>query len=484
MKNDCNLPEIRDLTAVPSEELNRRTLAAMEEAGQRKTKKKILPIRRIAVCAALFCAALVLMGAGVRIFEYLTFVPGMGVVTAKQEEVFTLITTVQAGSDRIEAASMIPAEDREHKGMWEVTVLTNRDVPHNFFENPDCMPKMTLYGMDNEPYTLTCTGGSVVGARYTGYAVIDPDAEIHNYTLEWSGADCTLSMKSMENSVWANYAYPVSDGLTVIAFPLAENSRYLVFDVILDPQSENMEYWATHCESVWYTARVVSITDAEGNEYHTYGQSGHSVTIPESEREYGVNDLVAYKMEYILTMNEPLAAEIATIELDEVSVIFNMIEDDARYLVEIPELDEVVPAENLPDGSVFCDRYGIRVTFDEMTTRIDELNNTYDIVFRRDSEVEFDFEENVTFVQVGLGWIEPERAASAERWDYRGGGQSSERGNTSVDIEYSMPFHGAGDLKNKGLDLTFGDEVLMRLNSISLTIAGGWHIDFTAEHAD
>ena len=482
--NKFNLPDIPDLTAVPSDELNERTLAAMHAAEPRKTAKKIPLRKRIAVCAALFCAALVLMGAGVRIFEYLTFVPGMGIVTAKQEEVFTLEQTVSVGGDRIEAASMIPAEDKEHEGMWEVTVLTNRDVPHDFFENPDCMPKMTLYGRDNEPYTLTCTGGNVIGARYTGYAVIDPSEEFSDYTLTWGGTDCTISMKSMENSVWANYAYPVSDGLTVIAFPLAEDSRYLVFDVILDPQSENMEYWATHCESVWYTAGIVSVTDAEGNEYHTYGQSGHGVSIPDSEREYGVNDLVAYKMEYILTMSEPLAAEIATIDLSDISVIFEILEDDARYLVEIPELDEVVPAQDLPDGGVFYDRYGIRVTFDEMTTCIDELNKTYDIVFRRDSEVEFDFEENVTFVQINLGWIEPERAASAERWDYRGGGQSGERGDTSVHIEYSMPFHGAGDLQNKGLALTFGDKVLMRLNSISLKLDGNWHIDFTNKNAD
>jgi len=482
--NDSNFPEIRDLTAVPSDELNERTLAAMRAAEQRKTVKKVPMKKRILVCAALFCAALVLMGAGVRIFEYLTFVPGMGIVTAKQENVFTLEQTVPAGGYRVEAVSMIPAEDDEHSGMWEVTVLTNRSVPRDFFENPGCMPEMTLYGMDNEPYPLTCIGGSVIGAQYTGYAVIDPDAELHDYTLNWGGSDCTISMKSMENSVWANYTYPVSDGLTVIAFPLAEDSRYLVFDVILDPQSENMEYWATHCESVWYTAGIVSITDAEGNEYHTYGQSGHNVSIPDSEREYGVNDLISYKMEYILAMNEPLAAEIAAIDLDEVSVIFNMLEDNARYLVEIPELDEVVPAEDLPNGGVFYDRHGIRLTFDEMTTCIDKMNKTYDIVFRRDSEVEFDFEENVTFVQINLGWIEPERAASADRWEYRGGGQNSERGDTSVHIEHSMPFYGAGDLKDKGLALTFGDEVLLRLNSISLKIDGDWHIDFTAGNAD
>ena len=32
-RNDFNLPEIRDLTAVPSDELNERTLAAMEQAN-------------------------------------------------------------------------------------------------------------------------------------------------------------------------------------------------------------------------------------------------------------------------------------------------------------------------------------------------------------------------------------------------------------------------------------------------------------------
>ena len=107
-RNDFNLPEIRDLTAVPSDELNERTLAAMKQAEFRKTKKKIPLARRITVCAALFCAALVLMGAGVRIFEYLTFVPGMGIVTADQEEVFTLTKTVSAAIRKL--TGIIPVE--------------------------------------------------------------------------------------------------------------------------------------------------------------------------------------------------------------------------------------------------------------------------------------------------------------------------------------------------------------------------------------
>ncbi|MBQ9997314.1 MAG: hypothetical protein IJP32_13170, partial [Clostridia bacterium] len=114
--NKLNLPDIPDLTAAPSDELNERTLAAMHAAEPRKTAKKIPLRKRIAVCAALFCAALVLMGAGVRLYEHLTFVPGMGVVTVTEpaepeKEVFTLARVVETENYRIEAVSMIPAED-------------------------------------------------------------------------------------------------------------------------------------------------------------------------------------------------------------------------------------------------------------------------------------------------------------------------------------------------------------------------------------
>ena len=43
--NEFNLPDIPDLTAVPSDELNARTLAAMRAAEPRKTAKKI-PLRK------------------------------------------------------------------------------------------------------------------------------------------------------------------------------------------------------------------------------------------------------------------------------------------------------------------------------------------------------------------------------------------------------------------------------------------------------
>lgn len=488
MKNDFSLPEIRDLTAVPSDELNKRTLAAMEQTELRKTKKKIPLVRRIAVCAALFCAALVLMGAGVRIFEYLTFVPGMGIVTVTEpkepeKEIFTLARVVETETYRIEAVSMIPTEDEAHAGMWEVTVLTNKPVPLNFSENPDCMPLMTLCGKDGIPYTLSCDGDNGIGAKYTGYAVLVPDEESTEYTLHWKEETCTLSMISTKDIVWANYNYPVSNGLTVIAFPLAERSEYLVFDVIFEPQSENMKFWATHCENIYYTTNEVNITDTNGNTYQVYGVSGHNVTIPKSEREYGVNSLISYKMEYILAMNAPLESEIATIDFDEIFVIFNLIQDTGSYLVEIPELGEVVTAENLPNGGVFFDQYGIRLAFDKMTTRIDEQNNQYLVCFSQEGDTEINFDENVVYTKIGIGYIEPERAENASPMDFWGGGRQSSRNskNDPWTFEYTLRIIGPGDRRNKGLDLTFGDMLYMRLNSLSLHIAGDWHIDFTAD---
>ena len=484
MKNDCSLPEIRDLTAVPSDELNARTLAAMEQAIQRKTKKKMPLARRIAVCAALFCAALVLMGAGVRIFEYLTFVPGMGIVTVAEPEkpetkVFTLEHVVETENYRIEAVSMIPADDEEHAGMWEVTVLTDQEPSDS---------SITLYGKDDIPYTLTRTGDDILihtpatslGARYSGYAVLDPASETDEYRMNWNGTDCVLPLKSLKDSVWANHSYPVSDGITAVVFPLAEGSQYLVFDVIFEPQSENMAYWFSHCYTSFYTAKGVSVTDTQGNTYQIAGQGKRAII---AGQDYDMNSLIHYPMETILVLDTPLTADIAEIVIDSIEVQFQVHEDVGGYLVKIPESGETVPAENLPDGGVFFDRYGIRIPFDEITTRISE-QDTYEIVLRRGNPIEWDFEENVTDITIFPSYYEPDK--SSERMNIYTGSYSSEKNpETGSRIwYYTMPFHGAGDLKKIGLPLTFGNEVQMFINNLRLTIDGDWHIDFTNKNAN
>ncbi len=477
--NNSNFPEIRDLTAVPSDELNERTLAAMEQANLRKTKKKMPLARRITVCAALFCAALVLMGAGVRIYQHLTFVPGMGVVTVTEpeepgQEVFTLERVVETDSYRIEAVSMIPAEDEEHAGMWKVTVLTDQETSD---------PSMILYGKDDVPYSLFYTEYRNIGTVYTGYAVIDPSSEPADYSLYWKDTACTISLKNINDMAWANYSYPVCDGITAVLFPLAEGSCHLAFDVIFDPQSENMRFWKENSELIQYIAIGVSVTDANGNIFNVTKQSGQSFLPSGTGDENNPFSLAGYKIENILTMESPLTAEIAEITIDKIRMDFRNISNAFGYSVGIPVPDETVPAQDLPNGGVFFDQYGIRITFDEMTTRISE-QNTYEILFRRGNPIELNFEENVTDVSFFPSYYEPGK--ESDRANIYTGSYSSEKDpETGNRIwSYTMPFHGTGDLKKIGLPLTFGDEVQMYVNMLGLTLDGDWHIDFTAEKAD
>ena len=61
---ELDMIRLNDIPDEPSAELNARTLAAMRAAEEKKTQRKVPAWRKIAVCAAMFCAALVLMGAG------------------------------------------------------------------------------------------------------------------------------------------------------------------------------------------------------------------------------------------------------------------------------------------------------------------------------------------------------------------------------------------------------------------------------------
>lgn len=477
---ELDMIRLNDISDEPSAELNARTLAAMRAAEEKKTQRKVPAWRKIAVCAAMFCAALVLMGAGVRVFEYLTYVPGMGIVTADQAEVYTLEHVVKAGGYRIEAVSMIPADTPDHKGEWQVTVLTNMEVPQGFHENPALVKPMVLAAEDGD-VSLTCSGGSGIGARFTGYIKEAGEGE---HTLRWFGKDHVITMKSMENSVWANYSYPVDQGMTVIAFPLAEGSRFMVFDVILDPESENMAYWASHSESIWYTPSRITITDTDGNTYIAPNTSGSSVSIPESELKYGVNSLLTYKMETILTLERELKAPIARIELGRIELKFQGISGTGFYTVTVPELDEVIDGADLPNGGVFHDSHGVKVQFDSLTSWVYEGDNSYEIWFTGEYPT-MSFEENVVKAWVIPAYIRPDDIGTAKDWEYyRGsaGNVYNEEEKVGVDFNFQKDITGYGDRKIRTgtIDVTFGDEIAMCIDGLNLTVEGNWIIDFTA----
>ena len=499
---DHNLTNTDDITAVPSDELNEKTITAMrakkaeisasayasvtkelplETIAENERVKKVR-LKKIITCAVAACAAVFLMGMGARVFEYLTYVPGMGIVTAEQEEVYTLKSTVEAGDYRIEAMSLIPATEEYHKGKWEITILTDMEVPRGFHENPDLVDPIVFTDKNGESYTLKCSGGSGIGARFRGYVNAAGEGE---HTISWNGGEYTVSLTSMENTVWANYAYPTDQGLTVITFPLAENSQYMVFDVILDPESENLMYWASHSETISYQPHGTSITvyDTEGNTYHAPARSGSSAAIPESEKSNGVNSLLSYRIETILTLDRVMTAPIEKVEIGGLHIEFRDISGTGFYTTVIPEIGEVVEKSDLPNGGELFDTHGIKVDIDSTTAAVDELNNTYDFVMNAKFPA-WSFDENVVGVNVMMKYIKPEKIGAVEPWEYYfGSGESmfdAENPDSGYMI-YSKNITGYGDrkIKNGNIGVTFGDEIAVGIGELWLTIEGNWLIDFT-----
>jgi len=414
-------------------------------------------------CAALVGAMFMLMGAGYRVFTYLAYVPGQGIVTQEIEDVFTLQDTIPINGNYVEAISMVPAADEEHEGQWEVTLLTNKTI---YGEN----------GLEKEPSILltdssgnTCTldafsGGSGKVTKYRGY--IDHAAE-GEYTLRTGGTEYTAFMQSLENSVYANYQYPVDQGVTLVCFPMANGSEKLVFDIILEPESENMAFWQQHAEYI--TASVVcNVTDINGNTYYTHSQTG-SVLPNRNNARVGLVEALDYKAENILTLDRRLEAPVASISVDKIELHFEWLRDLPAVALTVPELDEVIETEE----TVLWDMGGVQLTYDRISSYYYESGNIYEIALGGYENIH-DFTENVVYVHTGINYASPETP------DKTFGGSSGSNIFDNV-REFHKDIVGYGDkkIRHGSIDVTFGDEILLKPGDLHLHVAGNWLIDFT-----
>ncbi|MBR5446587.1 MAG: hypothetical protein IKV57_10700 [Clostridia bacterium] len=476
MKEKYLLTRADDLSTVPSDELKEDTLAKMEAAAQTApVKHKKTTAKRILACAALVSAMFMLMSAGYRVFSYLAYVPGQGIITGEIENVYTLTEAVKAGGYYVEAMSMVPVTEGENKGMWKVTVLTNKPVYAKNGEFHE--PPATLVDGDGNTVSLPFNGGTTDTSRYVGYVESAADGE---YTLKLHGAEYPVTMQPLKSSVYANYQYPVSDGITVVCFPMADGSDKLIFDIILDPESENMQFWAEHCETLHLYPYDIEVTDTLGNTYFRHGTTGHSYDIPEIEMDTGINSLLSYKMETILHLDSRLEAPIARIEIGELDITFRDLAETDAYKFAVPAFGETVVPE---DGGVFVDTYGITASFQSISAGFDEQNNSYEVSMFVDT-IDFDFTENVTYATMDLRY-ESADPTDEEPVPFNSGGSywmhDRTNGGTPEDINYYKHITGYGDKKNRtgNVQVTFGDEIIVRPNALTLGIAGDWVIDFT-----
>lgn len=484
---DINLSNKDDLKVTPSETLKRETLALMESFD--KTIEISHPVkpkrvkRAVLVCAIIMCVLLALITAAVQIFDYLVYIPGMGLVKSNNSEVYTLKERTKVGWFHVEAMSFIPVSEGEHDGEWYVTLIADKDIAGDMWNDPEKTAPIYLTGKDGVKYALepNKVGSSSEFTRYQGYAMVYGAGD---YTLTWDENNYTATMRSLEDTEWANYSYPVRDGLTVIAFPMTDNSPYIVFDVILDPACEDFMYWSEKSGTVCYTKENMTVTDTLGNTYFSAQISGGGVKIPESERENGIYGSLEYIEEGIMTLDRPLEAPVAKIEINGLEIMF-MFMDDApdAGTITVPELGETIEGDELPDGGWLIDDHGVKLRAQSIQTVINDDTGGYDLFITTDLP-EPDFGIDVSRLSLSLIFGEKkypreERRTLLSSISYQKDWQES----------YGEPvgYHhcailGAGDREmNRMLDVTYGEEVVVRVAGLQVTIDNDWIIDFTAE---
>jgi len=484
------LPEIDrkdDLELMPSDRLNAKTMAAVNERIRSKERRTARP-KKLALCAVLAAALFMIMGMGYRVFDYLAYIPGIGIITDAHEQVCVLEHVVDAGGYTVEAASVIPIDEGEDKGKWLVTLMT--DYPTNvergeMFDLPPAVIKMS----DGKEYSLAVRGGSEDGTRYQGVAG-SYGAGICSVTFPFGEAE--INMIPVKNSVYSDYAYPTDQGITVICFPLSEGSDKLAMQLILEPESEEMKYWTEHAEYLSLgAAENMTVTDIEGNTYKLAGFNAGHIKIARNRSELDNAEVFKYATETILHLDRDLEAPIASIDFDKLSVAFERISDTGMYTVTVPEAGETVSL----DDDVIVDVGGIRITASDVSTLRGNDPNTFEDLHKSrvnisdswfvkltQSGYTDDFEENVTRVRMSYRW----RAISdgtETGYGYEGGSVCYYGEENNVTAVHTIPIYGDGtgsDTSGTCLtQTTFGDQVSMRPDRLELTVDGDWFIDFT-----
>ncbi len=451
-----------DLTLEPSELLNRETLELMEaHAANAPVRRKKTRLQRMLSCAALVGVMFILMGAGYRVFPQIAYVPGRGIVKESMENVYILQKATAAGEDYIDGVSLIPVTEGEHKGQWEVRVLTTE----SYGESPSTITFTTADGAEavlENAYTVNQF------TRYTGYI---SGASTGTCTIGLSTGDYTVEIIPLSQSPYAEYSFPVEQGILAVAYPLSEGSDKIALSLSMDTVSEDLLYWAQHSQYIgilpdWDDFRL---TDTKGNTYTILPDKSNSVTIPVSGEKKALYPHLLSDHETIYRLDRRLEAPVASIEFGLVRLTFNELRDMAESTYTIPAEDEKV---TYPENTVLLDGHGMhadllradtgRVKHPTFHKEMDMFAIWYDL--------SWNFRENVTSASISLVYV-PVDDPDSERIFFAVSGGSS----TLFPLTADNPMK---KYQNK-FPVTYGDTVRISLHSIDLTIEGSWNIDFT-----
>ena len=437
--------DVSNITA--PERLKTETVAKMERLAHTGRARVT---RRIVVCAAALAAVFVLVSAGTRVFDYLAYVPGHGIATVSREGVYTLERVAKIGSYTIDGVSFVPGDEGT-----AVTVTT--DKPTYRRDNGIVRDTMTLTAPDGTAVTLSFAKGTDTESTYTGTITGDTRPFEGELTLSWLGAETVLSVIPLDVSPYADCAYPICDGLTLVAFPTAEGSRRIVYGVELDPESENFAYWASVSRQISAVPHLTAI-DSAGTEYVAHSYTGSR----SSERGY---DYIGGGLCCAWLDTAP-DNPITSIRVDGLRLQFQRIDPTARepVTVTVPENGETVET----DVTLVAD-HGILATAHSLTGGVDADGKAELTITGAYPALAFD--ESVTGeVMLWFSYAAVDTDPANPRL-YGGGAWFN---SDTRDTGYHVRLY-EGD---NTIPVTYGDDVNVYLTGVELELSGTWEIVF------
>lgn len=411
-------------------------------------------MKRILVCAAACALVLVMISAGARMFDYLAYVPGRGIATVSREGVYTLEKVVRMGSYTIDGVSFVP----EAEGT-AVTVSTDKPFYHR--DETIVSDTMTLTAADGSSVVLQFSYGTNSGSTYCGLIEDDTRPFAGTLTLSWHGDAAELHMIPLERSPYADCAYPICDGLTLVAFPTAEGSKRIVFGVELDPESENFAYWASVADRVTATPRLTAI-DSAGNEYVAHSYTGHYVCT-EMQDYFGCSE------NYAILDRVP-EAPITAIRVDGLQLHFMDIDRSARnpVTVTVPQNGETV----MEQITLLAD-HGITLVTESVSAGVDSEGKPE--LSMQCPYPTLAFDEAVTEVIIWLSYAAPD-ADIADPASFYGGGAFHAREENAANYHCRLAYETKG--KERVFPQTYDDAVHVYVHGIDLELDQTWVIAF------
>lgn len=471
-----------DKNIEPSREIIGATAEAAHAAERMRAESiyrpKRMRMRALLVAAATMLCVILMAGAGFKVFEYIYFHPGKGIMMDDGSTIISVLERAVKYDDKIyiEACSLERSEDGTNK----LTIITNNPYHTSSFLDIGVLGETVTAEADGKSYALKYfRGGSG-----SNYYICDDFPQVSSFRV----GSAEIELTPINASKFATVEFPTRHGITFIAFPLSEGSSMLAYTFHYKPEEDGtvLPELANLSESVYadliptyFSRGEMTVTDVLGNTYRAKVISGSRIGDGMTEDGY-------LNGEHVITLDRRLEADVASISVGSLTLEFHRPKLMDPVTFTVPEFGETVEFDK-----PFIDKLGFYDAPRSATFTASEINgkDTLQLYFDKPGTCGIDYalgffpeysiftgyeaQEDEKYAEQGQKYVRDWLHAAQDVST----GVRSDISTGEFELTYSKTPNGKGP-NAEGRRLLAGDTVTVKLHSLFVEISGDWTINF------